>query len=62
MRQLDKTGKKDVARKVDSIENAEKNPKEINRWIQDVSSIQRQPPSVVYSKPYPDIDRLMEVS
>lgn len=46
---------------VDSVPNAEKNTKEINRWIQDVSSIQRQPPSVVYTKAFPDIDSLMQV-
>jgi len=57
-----KKDKTDGARRVvHSIENAEKNPKEINKWVQDVSSIQRQPPSVVYSKPFPDIDHLMQV-
>lgn len=53
--------KVDPKRVVDSIENADKNPAEINRWIKDVSSIQRQPPSVGYSKPFPEIDALMEV-
>lgn len=48
---------------VHSIENAEKNPKEITSWIQDVSEVhkRKQPPSVVYSKPFPEIDKLMEV-
>lgn len=48
-------------RVVDSIENADKNPKDINRWIHDVASIQRQAPSVVYSKAFPDIENLMQV-
>ena len=32
-------------------------------WIQDVSDVhkKKQPPSVVYSKPVPDIDALMQV-
>ena len=46
---------------IDKIEGADKNPKAINRWIQDVTSINRLPPSVVYSKPFPDIDHLMQV-
>eukprot|EP00331_Platyophrya_macrostoma_P028250 CAMPEP_0176434474 /NCGR_PEP_ID=MMETSP0127-20121128/16699_1 /TAXON_ID=938130 /ORGANISM="Platyophrya macrostoma, Strain WH" /LENGTH=311 /DNA_ID=CAMNT_0017817219 /DNA_START=99 /DNA_END=1034 /DNA_ORIENTATION=- len=48
---------------VHSIENAEKNPKEITSWIQDVSDVhkKKQPPSVVYSKPLPDIENLMQV-
>lgn len=48
---------------VHSIENAEKNPKEITSWIQDVSDVhkKKQPPSVVYSKPFPDIENLMQV-
>ncbi len=47
---------------IDSIPNADKNPKEINRWIQDVSSIQRHPPSVAYTKAFPEIDSLMQVA
>lgn len=53
----------DTVQVVHSIENAEKNPKEITSWIQDVSEVhkRKQPPSVVYSKPFPEIDKLMEV-
>jgi len=50
-----------VNRVVDFIENADKNPKDINKWISDVSSVQRQAPSVVYSKTFPDIESLMQV-
>ena len=46
---------------VHSVENAEKNAKEINGWIADVSSVQKQAPSVAYSKQFPDIDTLMQV-
>lgn len=45
---------------IDSVAFAEKNPKEVTRWIQDVTSIQRQPPSVGYTKAFPDIDHLMQ--
>ena len=48
-------------RAVSSIENAEKNPKEISSWIQGVSSVSRLAPSVGYTKPFPDIDTLMQV-
>ena len=46
-----------------SIENADKNPKEILSWINDVNEVQKrkQPPSVVYSKPFPEIEQLMQV-
>ena len=48
--------------KTDFIENADKKPKDINKWISDVSSVQRQAPSVVYSKAFPDIESLMQVN
>lgn len=46
-----------------SIESAEKNPKQIVQWINSVGDIHKtkQPPSVSYSKPMPDIDSLMQV-
>lgn len=49
--------------KVHSIENAEKNPKQILQWINSVADINKgkQPPSVSYSKSMPDIDSLMQV-
>ena len=48
---------------IHSIENSEKNPKEITSWINDVAEIhkKKQPPSVSYSKMMPDIDSLMQV-
>jgi hydroxybutyrate-dimer hydrolase len=48
--------------KVHAIENAEKNPKQIQSWISSVADIHKskQPPSVSYSKPMPDIDSLMK--
>lgn len=48
---------------IHSIESAEKNPKEIGAWINDVAEIhkKKQPPSVSYSKMMPDIDSLMQV-
>lgn len=55
-----KTGKNQI---VHSIENAEKNPKEIIGWINDVAEIQKnkQAPTVSYTKSMPDIDNLMQV-
>ncbi len=43
---------------IDSIENAEKKPKEIQRWISSVEDLHRSraAPSVSYTKPMPDID------
>ena len=46
---------------VDAIENADKKPKEISRWINSVQDLHktRPPPTVVYSKNMPDIETLM---
>jgi intraflagellar transport protein 46 len=46
---------------VDSIENAEKKPKEISRWINSVQDLHktRPPPTVNYTKQMPDFDELM---
>eukprot|EP01017_Pseudomicrothorax_dubius_P045289 TRINITY_DN7810_c0_g1_i4.p1 TRINITY_DN7810_c0_g1~~TRINITY_DN7810_c0_g1_i4.p1 ORF type:complete len:136 (-),score=25.99 TRINITY_DN7810_c0_g1_i4:145-552(-) len=40
-----------------------KNPKEINAWINDVQEVhkKKQPPSVSYTRPMPEIDHLMQV-
>lgn len=47
---------------VDSIENADKKPKEIGRWITAVQDLHktRPPPTVNYSKAMPEFDLLME--
>lgn len=47
---------------VDAIENADKKPKEISRWINSVQDLHktRPPPTVVYSKNMPDIETLMQ--
>lgn len=48
---------------VRSIENADKNPKQITRWISTINEAHRSKPpaSVTYSKPMPDSDTLMDV-
>jgi intraflagellar transport protein 46 len=48
--------------KVHSIENAHKNPKEVQSWIQTIDSHQnkKSAPSVIYSKKMPEIDNLLE--
>ena len=49
---------------VDSIENADKKPKEISRWINSVQDLHktRPPPTVNYTKQMPDFDeQLMAV-
>lgn len=47
---------------VDSIEHAEKKPKEISRWINSVQDLHktRPPPTVNYTKNMPDIETLMQ--
>jgi intraflagellar transport protein 46 len=46
---------------VDSIDQAEKKPKEISRWINSVQDLHktRPPPTVNYTKQMPDFDELM---
>lgn len=46
---------------VDSIEAADKKPKEISRWISSVQDLHktRPPPTVNYTKQMPDFDQLM---
>ncbi|KAE9308798.1 hypothetical protein PF008_g20876 [Phytophthora fragariae] len=48
---------------VRSIENAEKSPREIDRWIKSIAGLHRtkQPPQVHYTKTMPDIESLMQV-
>ena len=60
---LGTVGKGSYKHNVHCIENAEKNPKEILKWINSVGDVQKtkQPPSVNYSKTMPDIDSLMQV-
>lgn len=58
---------KQVGKKVEvtirSIENAEKNPKNIQNWIKNVNELHesRPPATVQYTKVMPDFDNLMEV-
>lgn len=55
------TGKK-VEVTIRSIENAEKNPKDIQNWIKNVNDLHegRPAPTVQYTKRMPDFDNLME--
>jgi intraflagellar transport protein 46 len=48
---------------VRSIENAEKNPLAIEKWIQNINDLHRSkpPPQVHYKKNMPDIETLMDV-
>eukprot|EP00929_Paragymnodinium_shiwhaense_P015441 TRINITY_DN12352_c0_g1_i1.p1 TRINITY_DN12352_c0_g1~~TRINITY_DN12352_c0_g1_i1.p1 ORF type:complete len:371 (-),score=121.66 TRINITY_DN12352_c0_g1_i1:116-1228(-) len=48
---------------VRSIENAEKNPKEIENWVRRIEDLARSKPApcVQYSKRMPDIEQLMQV-
>jgi intraflagellar transport protein 46 len=59
--QYKQTGKK-VEISIRSIDNAEKNSKDIQNWIKNVSElhVSRPPPTVQYTKVMPDFDKLME--
>ncbi|RLN54753.1 hypothetical protein BBJ29_007589 [Phytophthora kernoviae] len=48
---------------VRSIENAEKTPREIDRWMKSIADLHRTkpPPQVHYTKTMPDIESLMQV-
>ncbi|KAL3665091.1 hypothetical protein V7S43_009724 [Phytophthora oleae] len=48
---------------VRSIENAEKAPREIDRWVKSIADLHRTkpPPQVHYTKTMPDIESLMQV-
>jgi len=60
LRAVSKKQHGDVA--VRSIENAAKNPVEVDRWIASIQDLHRSkpPPQVNYRKAMPDIDKLME--
>ncbi|CAN0436715.1 unnamed protein product [Ectocarpus sp. 12 AP-2014] len=60
LRAISKKQYGDVA--VRSIENAHKNPAEIDKWIQSINDLHRTkpPPQVNYKKNMPDIEVLME--
>lgn len=60
--QKKQTGKK-VEINIRSIENAEKNPKDIQNWIKNVGELHegRPPATVQYTKVMPDFDFLMDV-
>jgi intraflagellar transport protein 46 len=49
---------------VSSIEAADKNPKKISAWINSINDLHKSkpPPHVSYSKPMPDIEKLMQVN
>lgn len=63
MREYVKVANRGKNTTIHAIENADKNPKEIVGWINDVAEIhkKKQPPSVTYSKIMPDIENLMQV-
>ncbi len=48
---------------VRSIENAHKEPKKIQRWIENIQKVHREKPrpTVIYSQKMPDIEQLMQV-
>lgn len=47
---------------VRSIEHAEKNPKEVSKWISSITELHRNkpPPQVQYKRPMPDVESLMQ--
>ena len=53
----------DSVLKVASIEGPERNPQKVDAWIESMRDLHRSKPlsSVIYSKPMPDIEQLMEV-
>lgn len=55
--------RQDSEKKVHSLANVHKNPKQIQGWIKDVQEVQKNkvPPSVFYSKKMPEIDNLMQI-
>jgi intraflagellar transport protein 46 len=48
---------------VRALEHADKNPKEVLKWVTSIAELRRAapPPSVRYSKPMPEVDALMQV-
>lgn len=61
--ELSKKRNKGNMQVVHSIENADKASKEVAQWINDVADIHKmkQPPTVTYSKPMPDLDQLLDI-
>ncbi|KAJ0173476.1 hypothetical protein K1T71_010625 [Dendrolimus kikuchii] len=62
LRAISKTNTSKSAVLTKKIENAERNPKAIERWIKDVSELHlsKPAPTVTYANKMPDIDILME--
>lgn len=58
-----KTKKASPSEFVETIEEAQKRPGLIDKWISDISNIHRQKPqtTVNYTKPMPDIENLLQV-
>jgi hypothetical protein len=48
---------------VRNIEHADKNPKKITSWIQNIQDVhlKKPPPTVHYSKNMPDVEKLMQI-
>lgn len=48
---------------VRALEHADKNPKEVLKWVASIAELRRAapPPSVRYTKPMPEVDALMQV-
>lgn len=57
-----KKKKQPVQVQIRSLEDAEKNPKQIQQWINNVNELHktRPPPTVQYTKAMPDIELLMQ--
>eukprot|EP00826_Nyctotherus_ovalis_P058442 TRINITY_DN8030_c0_g2_i4.p2 TRINITY_DN8030_c0_g2~~TRINITY_DN8030_c0_g2_i4.p2 ORF type:complete len:157 (+),score=41.96 TRINITY_DN8030_c0_g2_i4:402-872(+) len=57
-----KKKKQPVQVQIRSLEDAEKNPKQIQQWINNVNELHktRPPPTVQYTKTMPDIELLMQ--
>ncbi|OAE30989.1 hypothetical protein AXG93_2018s1560 [Marchantia polymorpha subsp. ruderalis] len=49
---------------ISSVEYAEKNPRKLDAWINSIKDLHQSkpPPTVIYSKPMPDVEKLMQCS
>ncbi|KAG6549755.1 hypothetical protein Mapa_008735 [Marchantia paleacea] len=47
---------------ISSVEYAEKNPRKLDAWINSIKDLHqsKSPPTVIYSKPMPDVEKLMQ--
>ncbi|BBM98069.1 intraflagellar transport protein 46 [Marchantia polymorpha subsp. ruderalis] len=47
---------------ISSVEYAEKNPRKLDAWINSIKDLHQSkpPPTVIYSKPMPDVEKLMQ--